>query len=250
MCVGTMTKQAVLRSPADALDRVENVRDAVELLRGVADIQRASRIFAAGVAENLLRFVSCEARRHDLRKCLHVIVDEAEGAATPGELEAARTKVIDVVDGLARGRATVFRRGHLPGRQHRLLEVVATAVCEAARPAIAEPSLYGYASAVVVMNNVEAANTILSVRERVDLEHDNRLLFRYVIGNPFRPTPVHVDSDCVAMAKALVGCGIDPLAAVALADKQEEHGCAEAADVLRSRPYVRGCHVVRAILAA
>ncbi len=74
-------------------------------------------------------------------------------------------------------------------------------------------------------------------------------LLKYVVGNPYRPTRVHADDDARAMAAALEASG-DAATAGILADHQEEHGCQAAADVLRSRPYVKGCCVARAILSA
>ncbi len=74
-------------------------------------------------------------------------------------------------------------------------------------------------------------------------------ILQYCTGNPFRPTPVHKDAEATAMAKRLEEDG-DAVTLAALADKQEENGRQEAADMLRSRPYVKGCHVVRQILGA
>ncbi len=72
-------------------------------------------------------------------------------------------------------------------------------------------------------------------------------LLAYVVGNPFRPTPVHADADTREMARQLEIDG-DAVTLAALADKQEENGRTAAADILRSRQYMKGCCVVRHLL--
>ncbi len=260
----TAARRNILAGRFDRLDAGSRVRFLQR--HGSSDVSSLC-LCAVAVAAGLLRDPALGPEHRDLlAEVLRTARLFAHGEATSGQLIDARRRCESLM-GMLVTRETEFAR-HLRFDSQQTLRVgreIAEAAYHACcihgggsfAPADDDLCLRGPTPATScdfdhAIYTLNAAITVDGIRDPYAVARPARearnLLFRCIVGNPYRPMSVHRDDECVAMAKACAVAG-DRLAAQALADKQEEAGKDEAAACLRRCDFHVDCHVVRAILA-
>ncbi len=249
------TTAARKSTDADAFDK-RTATQALRCLETVGIDESAVRLLAVYVARDVQHYTQAYAHGESIADALGVAYRCARGGGSEldrANLPLARHVCRQAVDAFWQTHDDAYQQGGRVECRPVLSAInaaaAACAACEIFTGRFGRARRGDIDNAVFAVAKAEQAERLRGLGPGFDDAVGRfRDLLAYVAGNPYRPVSVCRDGEARAMARQLEIDG-DAVTLAALADKQEEYGCEEAAGVLRGRGYLAGCHVVRAILA-